>query len=205
VLKPDTAAVPQLDGAADRRRPAADKRCGREQPPAAQPDKNHAMRSTPAHRPLPTRRRGFTLIELMIAVAIVALLASVALPSFLDSVRKGRRTEAFNAIANVQQAQERWRGNNANYADALATVGISSAVTTPAGYYTLALVTDSTTLAHTYIVTATANTGTSQANDGACAKLGVRVERDKIQYASCASCSSFASTDFADADACWKR
>ncbi|MBL0296210.1 MAG: prepilin-type N-terminal cleavage/methylation domain-containing protein [Betaproteobacteria bacterium] len=59
---------------------------------------------------------GFTLVELMIAVVIVALLASIALPSFMDSIRKSRRSEAFAALSAVQQAQERWRGNHGSYA-----------------------------------------------------------------------------------------
>ncbi|MBK9683398.1 MAG: prepilin-type N-terminal cleavage/methylation domain-containing protein, partial [Betaproteobacteria bacterium] len=62
---------------------------------------------------------GFTLVELMIAVVIVALLASIALPSFMDSIRKSRRSEAFAALAQVQQAQERWRSNGSSYAESL--------------------------------------------------------------------------------------
>ncbi|MBK7458565.1 MAG: prepilin-type N-terminal cleavage/methylation domain-containing protein [Betaproteobacteria bacterium] len=58
---------------------------------------------------------GFTLVELMIAVVIVALLASIALPSFMDSIRKSRRSEAFAALSAVQQAQERWRGKQRQF------------------------------------------------------------------------------------------
>ena len=64
----------------------------------------------------PEATRGFTLIELMIAVAVVSILVAVALPTFNDAIRKGRRSEAFAALSQVQQAQERWRSNNANYA-----------------------------------------------------------------------------------------
>jgi len=45
--------------------------------------------------------------------------ASMALPTFMDSIRKSRRTDAFNAIANVQQLQERWRSNRNAYAASL--------------------------------------------------------------------------------------
>ena len=45
-----------------------------------------------------SRRNGFTLIELMIVVAIVALLATVAYPSYMDQIRKGRRSDAIQGL-----------------------------------------------------------------------------------------------------------
>jgi type IV pilus assembly protein PilE len=53
------------------------------------------------------RNRGFTLIEVMIVVAIVAILASVALPSYQEAVRRGNRAEARAAIMNLAQLEER--------------------------------------------------------------------------------------------------
>jgi len=51
---------------------------------------------------------GFSLIELVIAVAIVGILASVALPSYLEQVRKSKRTEAFDALLTCSSEQNRY-------------------------------------------------------------------------------------------------
>lgn len=60
----------------------------------------------------PNHHKGFTVIELMITVAIVAILGALAYPSYLESVRKGRRAEARAALANLMQQQERYLTQN---------------------------------------------------------------------------------------------
>lgn len=124
--------------------------------------------------------KGFTLIELMIAVVVVGILAAVALPAYNGQVRKSRRTDAVTALSAFQQAQERWRANNASYgalADltALTTAtpaGYGMSATSSNGYYTITITspTDSG-----YTATATAVSGTSQAADTGCTALTVTV------------------------------
>lgn len=61
---------------------------------------------TPA-RPL-SLQTGFTLIELMIVVAVIGILAAVAYPMYTDQIRKGKRAEARAGLANLLQQQERY-------------------------------------------------------------------------------------------------
>lgn len=128
------------------------------------------------------REHGFTLIELMIAVVVVGLLLSVALPSFLDSIRKSRRSDAYQALSAVQQAQERRRANvpayTGNLTAALPT-GLALTSTSPAGYYTITIPAADAT---GYTVLATAVSGKSQVNDSDCVRLQIRMAVGNLFY-----------------------
>ena len=56
------------------------------------------------------KNRGMTLVELMVVVAIVAILASVALPAWNSQVQKARRADARNTLMLVKVEQEKYRG-----------------------------------------------------------------------------------------------
>lgn len=160
----------------------------------------HAISSSP-------RRSvgGFTLIEVVITMVVLAILAAIAIPSYNDSVRKSRRAEAFTAMAAVQQAQERWRGSHSTYAssiDAAAddeTPGLALSETTPSGYYALEL---SSADGTGYVLTATGVDGTTQAADSQCRKLSLRLNNGNLTYAGCGNCEAFT---YSGTHACWVR
>ena len=104
------------------------------------------------------KQKGFTLIEVAIAIAIVAITAIIAIQLFTSQARKGRRIDAINALLAISLAEERYRSNNSQYGT-LAQV-YNSVTTSTEGYYTLAISNVSGT---SYTVTAT-GVG-DQAND----------------------------------------
>ena len=125
--------------------------------------------------------KGFTLIELLIALAVIGILAAIALPSYNNQIRKSRRADAVTALSVFQQAQERWRANNATYA-ALADLTAATTATPPGfglsatsskGYYSITITTPTDS---SYTATATAVNGTTQAADVGCTILTVTVQ-----------------------------
>lgn len=149
--------------------------------------------------------RGFTLIELVVAIVVLAVLVSVALPVFFDSIRKSRRSEGIAALSALQQAQERWRANSSQYTTNLtglptdAPPGLGLASTTPTGYYTISIVSAD---GSSYEATADAVSGTTQAKDTNCAKLGVKMSGGNITYAGAGLSGTLS---YAPTSSCWSR
>jgi type IV pilus assembly protein PilE len=158
-----------------------------------------------ARRAGPASEAGMTLIELMIAVVIMGVLLAVAFPSYLDSVRKGRRAEGIAALTALQQAQERFRANSPSYgnlnspADA-ATLPTATALKKSSNErYTLAV---SFITAAGYTVEATA--AGAQANDTGCVKIGVQAAGGNLRYGSGSDSINWTAAD-PDAGRCWAK
>jgi type IV pilus assembly protein PilE len=80
------------------------------------------------------RNSGFSLVELMIVIAILGILASVAYPSYTSYVKKGSRADGIDSLLSLAGRMEEYYMNNDTYADA--TVG---SATSSDGLYTLAI------------------------------------------------------------------
>lgn len=89
---------------------------------------------------------GFTLIELMIAVVVVAILAMVAIPAYNDSVTKGRRSDAKSTLTTIAARQEQYFMDNKQYTDDLTKLGYDAAnkASSIDGYYKITAVTPTT-------------------------------------------------------------
>ncbi len=137
---------------------------------------------------------GYTLIELMIVVAIVAILAAVALPSYRDYMRRANRGEAIAELMRLTQAQEKWRANKTSYGFLNATGGLESpdpVATYPITNYAITAPAAGIS-STTYSITATA-TGDQLTGDSNCKTLSI--DQDGIR----------SSTNSADAasSGCW--
>ena len=96
------------------------------------------------------QNHGFTLIELMVVVAIVGILAAVGYPAYTDYTIRAKRGDARAALLAAQMAEEKYRANNVSYGD-LSEIQIDT--TSPDGHYQLAIV--GTPDSDGYIISAT--------------------------------------------------
>ena len=114
-------------------------------------------------------QRGFTLIELMITVAIVAILASVAYPSYTQYVVRSQRSAIQSFMYSVANKQEQQLLDARSYAASLGALNLS-VPTDQAGRYTVTVTADMATTPPSYLITATP-IGTQLSADTRCGTL----------------------------------
>ncbi|MFE0501807.1 type IV pilin protein [Lysobacter soli] len=131
--------------------------------------------------------RGFTLIELMIVVAVVAILGAIAYPAYTDAVRKSRRGQAKADLLQITQVAERFRTVNGTYEGfEVPEAKQTSPEEGPARYE----IEVSNRTASTFTLTATPVTGSGQEHDEKCMELSITQAGVKEASGS-------------DPDACW--
>lgn len=126
------------------------------------------------------KQHGFSLIEVMVVVAIIAILAGIALPSYREYVRKGNRSDGQAALLNLGSALEKYFYTNKTYTATLSDVGYSSA-TSSEGHYTLSIVAATTAcpIASCYEIKATAIGGQVADGDLTMNSFGQKLPADK--------------------------
>ena len=113
----------------------------------------------------PQRQSGFTLIELMITVAIIGILAAIAFPSYQSQIRKSNRAAAQAVMMDVANKQQFYLSSQREYADTLAKLSVTPP-TDVTRWYTVTVTTDPAATPPTFLVTATPVAGTAQVPDG---------------------------------------
>ncbi len=133
----------------------------------------------------PGDHAGFTLVELIIVMVIVAILAAIAIPLYLNQIRESRRTDARSAVLDLAGREERYFATNNTYTNSAAALGYSgwgSGYPIGSGYYYLRAPSvpaaapdpDAATLtAPSYSITAVPLATSTQAADTTCASFTV--------------------------------
>lgn len=112
------------------------------------------------------KEKGFSLVELMIVVAIVGILMAIVLPNYTDNVRSSVRTEGMTTLLEVMSAQENFFANDYTYTTDLTELNYAVPLTTERGDYiiTAEQCVDASPLTSCVRLVATAQDG--QAADG---------------------------------------
>lgn len=117
------------------------------------------------------RNSGFTLIEMTVVVAIIAILLTIAIPAFTEQMKRSRRAEATQELQDCLLKQEKYRANNPTYG----TMALAQCTVSGTNYnFTIAL---NTPVAGSFTVTATAKN--QQLTDTRCTPM--TITRDRVK------------------------
>lgn len=120
------------------------------------------------------RRRGISLIECCVALAVVGVLAASALPSQLASLQRARRVDAVAALTRLQSAQEAHRAQHGQYGPTLSALGGAGRALSDEGHYRLSI---EPAEGGAVVLVAQAREDGAQAGDTACPSLTLRLDR----------------------------
>lgn len=111
------------------------------------------------------KNAGFTLVELMVTVAIIGILASIAIPSYSNYVIRSNRSAAQQFMLAIASKQEQYMLDNRSYASTTAALGLTTLPSEISGKYTFSI-SFPTATPPSYLITATPVAGTGQVADG---------------------------------------
>jgi len=136
----------------------------------------------------PARQKGFTLIELLIAMVVMAILVSVAYPSFTQSVRRGNRSDAESTLTRTAGSLERFFATNGTYTTVLTDLGLNADGASEQGHYIITVTPGATDIGSSYVITATAAAGDIQAGDTDCTVLALNSQGARIPDPAVSEC-----------------
>ena len=139
--------------------------------------------------------KGFTLIEIMITVAILAILASIALPSYTDYIRRGKIPEATSALLALKTKFEQFFQDNRSYCatGGCPTCGVAMPTTK---YFTISAACPT---AGTFVISATGGTPGDASMDG----IVFTINEASTKTTTVTSGSTLAEAGYSGNAACW--